>query len=121
MTEPNEKSVEELAHVTVRKLNEQRDGIFDFGVDCFHAGHASRDAEVKDLREENERLRETSQKWFETGQELTATLAAHKEMIEELEMVIEHALHLGYLGEGSTRGMANDALEKLKAFREARG
>jgi len=37
---------------------------------------------------------------------------------EFCEMFIEHALELGYLGEGSTKGMALDSLQKIKDSRK---
>jgi hypothetical protein len=39
------------------------------------------------------------------------------ELIDAAEfalVTLDHAIELGYLGEGSTRGMAQDAIDKLK-------
>lgn len=44
-----------------------------------------------------------------------AELAALREAAEKAQMTIRHALHLGYMGEGSTKGMADSALSALDA------
>jgi hypothetical protein len=40
-----------------------------------------------------------------------------EDVLDFVEMTLEHALALGYLGEGSTNGMAKEALEKIAKLR----
>lgn len=54
---------------------------------------------------------------FMPQEEAERRINAHDGLVEALKlgkMVIEHAIALDHLGEGSTLGMANDALEKFK-------
>lgn len=46
-------------------------------------------------------------------EELEAKAKGLVEASEFAHMTLEHAQALGYLGEGSTMGMANDAIQKL--------
>lgn len=50
------------------------------------------------------------------GEELKEENERFRDGLEFCEMTIGHAIELGYVGEGSTLGMFNDALEKCKAI-----
>lgn len=46
---------------------------------------------------------------------LTAKVKRYEEALEFSKMTLEHAIALDYLGEGSTRGMANDAISMIES------
>lgn len=46
---------------------------------------------------------------------LTAEVKRYEEALEFSKMTLEHAIALDYLGEGSTRGMANDAISMIES------
>ena len=60
------------------------------------------------------RVAEALQSAYAAGHaDLLAENARLREACDFAHTTLEHALHLGYLGEGSTMGMAKDAIEKI--------
>ncbi len=68
-----------------------------------------------ELSHEKATRRQYSKDYDARGEIITQLKAENAKLREALEfsvMAIEHAIHLGYVGEGSTLGMFKDALEK---------
>lgn len=67
----------------------------------------------QDLEDQNEKLQQASSR-------LQGAYNRLKEACEFSDMTIRHALELGYCGEGSTKGMCEEAVERnTEALREA--